>query len=714
MKQVIQSYKTGKMEIIEVPIPACGENGVLVQTSYSLISAGTEKMLIDIAKKSMIGKAKARPDLVQQVLNKIKKEGLLSTIQKVRTKLEVPIPLGYSCAGRVLMTGSKIITLQPDDRVACAGAGFANHAEINFVPKNLVVRIPESVTDEQAAFTTLAAIALQGVRQCNPTIGEKVVVIGVGLIGLITVQLLKSNGCDVLAVDIDPNRLNLAEKLGADVIAESHDIIEATDNFTSGFGADAVIITAASKSNQIVSDAGSISRLKGRVIMVGLTPINIPRDIYYKKELDFRLSMSYGPGRYDPEYEIDGQDYPLSYVRWTEQRNMETILKLIAQKRLDVDSLITHRFDFDHVLDAYKLINGEINEPYLGVLLRFDTTKQHEHSIAVRTLSPTGEKEIKIGLIGAGNFAQSVLLPRIVKEDCVLDTLVESNPINLAVVSKKYPIRKIASNVDDIFIDDKINTVFITTPHHLHSEQVIQALQAGKHVFVEKPLAISEDSLEQVKSVYEKVDRHLMVGFNRRFSNHAQKIREQLCAIQTPVVMNYIINAGLIPAEHWIQNPNIGGGRIIGEVCHFVDFMQYISDSNISAVFATAIRTENKKFYHHDSVQITLDFQNGSIGNIAYHALGDSSLPKEYFEVSGGGFTAKSYDFKRTELTFNGKSKRFSTHSQDKGFTMEYRSFIRAVKGEIPAPIKFDSLYITTLTTFRILESIQTGLKLNI
>jgi predicted dehydrogenase/threonine dehydrogenase-like Zn-dependent dehydrogenase len=714
MKQIIQSYKTGKMEVIEVPIPACDENGILAQTSYSLISAGTEKMLIDIAKKSMLGKAKARPDLVQQVLNKIKKEGLLTTFKKVKTKLEVPIPLGYSCAGRVLMTGSKIKTLQPDDRVACAGAGFANHAEVNYIPKNLAVKIPDSVTDEQAAFTTLAAIALQGVRQCNPTIGEKVVVIGIGLIGLITVQLLKSNGCDVLAVDIDRARLKMAEKLGADAIAESPNIIEATDNFTSGFGADAVIITAASKSPQIVSDAGLISRLKGRVVMVGMTPINIPRDIYYKKELDFRLSMSYGPGRYDPDYEIAGLDYPLSYVRWTEQRNMETILNLIAQGRLDVDSLITHRFNFDQVLDAYKLINGEIDEPYLGVLLKYDTTKQHEHSIAVRSSSPIGEKEITIGLIGAGNFAQSVLLPRIVKEDCVLDTLVESNPINSAVVSRRYPVRKIASNLDDVLKDDEINTVFITTPHHLHSAQVIQALQAGKHVFVEKPLTISEDSLEQVKSIYEKADRHLMVGFNRRFSNHAQKIRERLCAIRTPVVMNYIVNAGPIPPDHWIQNPEIGGGRIIGEVCHFVDFMQYISNNDISAIFATAIRTENKNLYHYDSVQIILDFRNGSIGNITYHALGDSSLPKEYFEVSGGGFTAKLYDFKRTEMTFNGKTKSFSTHSQDKGFTMEYRSFLRAVKGEIPIPIKFDSLYRTTLTTFRILESIQTGLKLNI
>ncbi|MBN2601033.1 MAG: bi-domain-containing oxidoreductase, partial [Candidatus Marinimicrobia bacterium] len=558
MKQIIQSYKTGQMEIVDVPIPPCGDNGVLVQTTYSLISAGTEKMLIDIAKKSMIGKAKARPDLVKQVLNKIKKEGLIPTVQKVLTKLEVPIPLGYSCAGNVLLTGRNIKGIQSGDRVACAGAGFANHAEINVVPKNLMVRIPENVTDEQAAFTTVASIALQGVRQCNPTIGEKIAVIGTGLIGLITVQLLKANGCDVLALDIDSDKLKLAKSFGADVVANSTDTIASAESFSKGIGVDAVIITASSSSKQIISDAGAISRMKGRVIMVGMIPIDIPRDIYYKKELDFRMSMSYGPGRYDPSYETGGQDYPLPYVRWTEQRNMETILNLISQGRLDVDSLISHRFDFENVFDAYKVINGETNEPYLAVILKYDTTQIQKSSITIQKSEKNEDGKVSIGFIGAGNFAQSVLFPNITKLDCILHTLVESNTVNFAVVTKKYKILNMSSNIDEMLENKEINTVFITTPHQMHSHQVIRALNAGKHVFVEKPLAISEDELIEVKSTYEKSQRQLMVGYNRRFSPHARKIRERLDQVSTPLVMNYIVNAGKIPMDHWIQDPQFG------------------------------------------------------------------------------------------------------------------------------------------------------------
>lgn len=702
------------MEIVDVPIPPCSDNGVLVQTTNSLISAGTEKMLIDIAKKSMIGKAKARPDLVKQVLTKIKKEGLIPTVQKVMTKLEVPIPLGYSCAGAVLVAGRNMRGIQAGDRVACAGAGYANHAEVNFILKNLVVKIPDNVTDEQASFTTVATIALQGVRQCNPTMGEKIAVIGVGLIGLITVQLLKANGCDVLAIDIDQEKLNLAKKLGADAVAGNQDTIAVAEKFSDGNGVDGVIITAASKSNQIIIDAGEISRMKGRVIMVGVTPMNIPRDIYYKKELDFRLSMSYGPGRYDPDYELGGQDYPLPYVRWTEQRNMETILNLIAQGRLDVDSLISHRFNFENVFDAYKVINGETHEPYLGVILKYDTTQDHTSHITIQKSEKKADGNVSIGFIGAGNFAQSVLFPNIIKLDCDLHTLVESNAVNSAFVTKKYKIKNISSNIDEMLQNDEINIVFITTPHQMHVHQVIQALNAGKHVFVEKPLAISEDELMMVKAAYEKSNQHLMVGFNRRFSPHARKIRERLSTVNTPFVMNYIVNAGVIPVDHWIQNPKLGGGRIIGEVCHFIDFMQYISASLITSVYASAIRTGNKIYSNNDSVQITMEFENGSIGNISYHALGDSSLPKEYFEVSAGGFTAKLHDFKRTDLVSGGKSERLTTRSQDKGFHTEYSELLKSVKGEIASPIEFKSLYITTIATFRILESIQTGLKLNI
>jgi len=716
MKQIIQSYKTGVMEIVDVPFPTCSDNEAIIQTSCSLISAGTEKMLIDIAKKSLIGKAQARPDLVKQVLNKVKKEGFIPTVQKVMTKLEVPIPLGYSCSGTVLLSGRNINGIQAGDRVACAGAGFANHAEINVVPKNLIVKIPDNVTNEQAAFTTVASIALQGVRQCNPTIGEKIIVIGAGLIGLITVQILKANGCDVLAIDINQNRLELAQKLGADITAISQDAIAGAEAFSQGIGADAVIITAASKSERIINEAGEISRMKGRVIMVGMTPMNIPRDIYYKKELDFRMSMSYGPGRYDSNYEIGGQDYPLPYVRWTEQRNMETILNLIAQKRLDVDSLISHRFKFDDVLQAYDIINGKTPEPYLGVILKYDTSKEHksQNPVTENIQRAHSDDKVSIGFIGAGNFAQSVLFPHLSKLDCEFHTLVESNSINFSVMTKKYKINNTTSNIDEMLHNERINTVFITTPHNLHYKQIIQALSAGKHVFVEKPLALNEAELFEIRNTYEKSGRHLMVGFNRRFSCHTQQIQERLSVVKTPLIMNYIINAGAIPVSHWIQNPKLGGGRIIGEVCHFIDLVQYVCGSIPVSVFASSIHTDNRNLSKNDSVQISLEFTDGSIGNITYHALGDSSLPKEYFEVSGGGVTAKLYDFKKTEITQNGKTKRLATGSQEKGFRNEYQCFFEAVKGLKPTPIEFNSLYTTTLTTFRVLESIQTGLRLAI
>ncbi|MBC8484507.1 MAG: bi-domain-containing oxidoreductase [Bacteroidetes bacterium] len=712
MKQIIQSYKTGKMEVVEVPVPSCGNNGVLEKTGASLISAGTEKMLIDIAGKSLIGKAKARPDLVKQVLNKVKKEGLKTTIQKVMTKLEVPIPMGYSSAGEVLFTGKFVTRIKVDERVACAGAGFANHAEMNYVPKNLIAKIPDNVSDEEAAFTTVASIALQGVRQLNPTIGERIAVIGSGLIGLITVQLLKANGCDVLAVDIDKNKLKIAEYMGADCVCTSDELLSATEEFSQGYGVDGVIIAASSKSNQIIVNAGEICRLKGRVIMVGLTPMDIPRDIYYKKELDFRLSMSYGPGRYDPKYEIDGIDYPLSYVRWTEQRNMGTILNLVAQRKLDVKSLITHRYDFINVLDAYKLVKGEIQEPYLGIILQYHQNKEHVSSINIETKKKKKTSDVNIGFIGAGSFAQAITLPNLVKTKCSFDTLLEPNGVNATVVIQKYGFRRLTTKSEDLFGNKEINTIFITTPHSMHAEYVIKGLKSNKHIFVEKPLSINEDELNSIKEVYKGTENVLMVGYNRRFSPHAKEIRKVVEKIDTPVVMNYIVNAGQIPVDHWIQDIEIGGGRIIGEVCHFVDFLQYISGSNPVAVYATSITTKNKNLSNNDSLHITIDFADGSIGNITYHALGDTSQPKEYFELAGGGYTVKMHDFRMTQIAGFGKLRKFKTGAQQKGFKEEYQAFEKAIIDEMESPISFGSLYLTTLVTFRALESIQTGLKL--
>lgn len=715
MKQIIQSYKTGEMEVVEVPLPACGDQGILVQTSVSLISAGTEKMLVDLAKKSLLGKAKARPDLVKQVLSKMKKEGFKATLNKVFSKLDVPIPLGYSCSGKVLMAGANVPGVAANDRVACAGAGYANHSEVNYIPKNLFAKVPEPVSDEEAAYTTVGSIALQGLRQLNPTLGEKIAVIGAGLIGLITVQLLKANGCEVLAVDIDPSKLKLAEKFGADKICQSNELHSAADDFSRGRGVDGVIIAASSQSREIVGEAGEICRMKGRVVMVGLTPIEIPRDIYYKKELEFKLSMSYGPGRYDPNYEIAGIDYPYAYVRWTEQRNMEAFLSLAAQKKLDLNSLTTHRFDFENVLDAYQLISGESKESYLGVLLKYGSEElPPQATIKLNPRPERKESSIKLGVIGTGNFAQAVILPTLKKMEVFPVTLVNSSSINLVTGGRKFSFQNIASDPGEIFKNGEINSVMIATRHDSHAELVIKGLQSKKHVFVEKPLAIKEEELKAIRETYEGAERHLLVGYNRRFSSHAAVIKDAVKNVSTPLVMNYTINAGSIAADHWIQNPDVGGGRVIGEVCHFIDFLQFIAGSNPTAVFASAIKTAHRNYANRDSVQAIIEFESGSIANITYHALGDTSLPKEYFELSGDGCTIKMYDFRRSEITKRGRTQTHKTKTPDKGFTREFQRFFDAILNQEPGPIPFDSLYLTTLTTFRILESIRTGLKLEI
>lgn len=712
MKQLIQSYKTGKMEVVEVPIPGCGENGILIQTKSSLVSAGTEKMMIDLAKKSLLGKAKSRPDLVKQVLDKMKKEGFQTTFQKVMTKLDSPVPLGYSCAGEIIMSGNNVTGFSVGDRVACAGAGYANHAEINYIPKHLFTKIPDSVSYEDASFVTVGSITLQGVRQLDPTIGEKIAVIGSGLIGQITIQILKANGCNVIAVDIDKNKLTLAEDMGADQTSYSENLLNSTEEFTQGFGVDGVIIAASTKSKQVMAQAGEICRSKGRVIIVGMFPIEIPRDIYYKKELECKLSMSYGPGRYDPLYEEQGIDYPISYVRWTEQRNIETIISLIEQKKITPQKLITHKFGFDNVQNAYKLLSGKNSEPYLGIVLNY--AKEVQKSTQENISQEKTKSEIEFALIGAGNFSQSVALPTLKNFKINYNTLVDHNSTVLTDIARKYNFNTISSSMKDIFENELINVVMITTPHNNHANLVMECLKSKKNVFVEKPLSINEQDLVEIKKVYEKYPKSLMVGFNRRFSTHAKKIKEFMSNSSTPLIMNYVINAGDIPSEHWVQDPKIGGGRIIGEVCHFLDFLQYISDSNPVSIFATSLKTNNMLYKNDDSLQVIISYKNGSIGSIVYHAVGDKSLPKEFFEVSAGNKTVKMHNYNTTEFYSNGHKSKYRSKKQDKGFTQEYQQFFNSIINNNPSPISFESLYLTTLSTFRIIESIKTGIALKV
>ena len=468
MKQLIQSFKTGELGLFEVPAPVCQENGVLVQTTVSLVSAGTEKMLVDFAKKSMLSKAKDRPDLVKQVVDKMKKEGVKNTLEKVFTKLDTPIPLGYSLAGRVLEVGKNMSGVNIGDRVACGGAGYANHSEINYVPKNLMVKIPDGVDDIDASFVTVGAIALQGVRQTEPKLGERVAVIGLGLLGQLAVQLLKANGCKVIGSDVDPDKIALAKKLGADEACHAGDLIKKSDEFSNGYGVDAVIIAASTASNQPVIDAAEISRMRGRVVFLGMVGMDIPRNDYYKKELDLRLSMAYGPGRYDPDYEEKGIDYPYDLVRWTEQRNFEAFLGLIEEGKISPKELLTHTFDYNDAMKAYDLLEGKVKEKYLGIVLEYNNKiNLEEHKIVKRTDKVISNNKVNLGLIGAGNFTKSVILPNIQKVGGYeLVAVCTATGVSAEGTGKKYNFKYITTDSSEIFKNSEINSVAITTQHY--------------------------------------------------------------------------------------------------------------------------------------------------------------------------------------------------------------------------------------------------------
>ncbi len=706
MKQLIQSFKTGELGLFDVPAPVCQKYGALVQTKVSLVSAGTEKMLVDFAKKSLLAKAKDRPDLVKQVLDKMKKEGVKNTLEKVFTKLDSPIPLGYSLAGRVLEVGSNMSGLNVGDRVACGGAGYANHSEINYVPKNLMVKIPDGVDDIDASFVTVGAIALQGVRQTEPRLGEKIAVMGLGLLGQLTVQLLKANGCKVIGSDIDPDKLALAKKLGADEVCHANEIIKRANEFSNGYGVDAVIIAASTPSNQPVIDAAEISRMRGRVIFLGLVGMDIPRNDYYKKEIDLRLSMAYGPGRYDPLYEEQGVDYPYDLVRWTEQRNFEAFLGLIEEGKVRPKELLTHEYDFDDAMIAYDLLEGKIDEKYLGIILKYkNEINLDEHKSVQRTNKAIAVKDVNIGLIGAGNFTKSVILPNIQKVGGYnLVGLCTATGVSAEGTGKKYDFKYITTNSDEIFKNSEINSVFITTQHNHHASKVINSLEYQKHCFVEKPLCIYEEELEAIKESYTG-SSILQVGFNRRFAPMIEKMKKELSG---KVSISYRINAGVIPKDVWIQDREIGGGRIIGEVCHFIDTCSYLIGSEVQSVYATTIQKENQSIPDEDNVNIVLNYKNGSVATIGYFAYGDNTMPKEYIEAFGSGVSMEMHDFRELLIYSGAKVKKEKNLNQDKGFINEFKAFKEAVKTGTPA-ISFNSIYNTTKTTFKILESIRSG-----
>jgi predicted dehydrogenase/threonine dehydrogenase-like Zn-dependent dehydrogenase len=718
MKQVLQNNKTGRMAVADVPTPIAQKGRVLVRAAASLISAGTEKMAVDEGRKSLIERARQRPELVKLVLEKAKNEGFMKTFNAVRSKMGSSTALGYSAAGIVLDVGDDVTEFRAGDRVACAGAGYASHAEVLSVPKNLCVRLPDEVSFDAGAFGTLGAIALQGVRLADPTLGESVVVIGLGLLGQITVQLLKANGCRVFGIDLDPKKVELARELGADSAAISDESVKkAVLDWSRGRGADAVLITAATSSNQPVELAGEISRLKGRVVAVGMVGLDVPRNLYFKRELSLMVSMSYGPGRYDPEYEERGHDYPFAYVRWTENRNIEAFLDLIAEGRVNVERLITHRFSIDEGERAYQLIAGEVKEPYLGILLRYDTERELERRVEIKRSEKTSApavNNVRVGMIGAGAYAQSMLLPHYKDAGVDFRAITTASGITARDVAEKYGFKYCAASADDVLDDKDVNLVVIATRHDLHAELARRALLKGKHVFVEKPLALNDEELESVLDAAANSDGQLMVGFNRRFSPLARAAREFFDGRREPLSISYRVNAGRIPKSHWLQDPREGGGRIIGEGCHFVDLMQYLTGSLVTRVYAESISSRNQEMVDEDNVFITLRFADGSNGVIAYLSEGDRSMPKERVEIFSEGRSFVLDDYRSATLYRNGREEAMKPRAQDKGQADETRAVCDVVLKGLPAPISLDDLATTTRATFRIRESLRTGQPMSV
>ena len=714
MKQVIQNFKTGELYIDDVPVPGISEGMVLVENNYSLISAGTERSTVKVGKANLVGKAKQRPDLVAQVIQNVKKEGLKATMQKVRTKLDSLKALGYSSAGVVKASLDTNGYFKPGDRVACAGLDYATHSGFVSVPQNLIAKVPDNVSMEEAAFTTVGAIALQGIRQAEPKLGENVCVIGLGLIGQITCQLLNANGCNVFGIDFSEVLIDLAKNNGAHNAMNRKDdnLIAAIQAFTNGRGFDSVIITAATQSNDPIILASEILRKKGKVIIVGAVRMDIPRDPYfYRKELDLRMSCSYGPGRYDVNYEENGIDYPYPFVRWTEQRNMEAFLRLISTGVISLKKLITHIFNIEEAKKAYDIVLGKTKEHSVAILLKYENLNNEDEKSYV-TVASNPVNEINVGFVGAGSFAQSYLIPNVKSWGASLDTVMTSKGITAKNVAEKYSFNKATSNEQDIFESKDINTVFIATPHNSHAKFTIQALKAGKNVFVEKPLAMNKEELDEISEAFANSNANLMVGFNRRFAPVSVMLKDEFKGIGQPLVMNFRVNAGFIPKDHWTQNPNIGGGRIIGEMCHFIDLMQYFSGAKPVSVYASSINILNDEITRDDNISVIINFDDGSVGNLIYTANGDKSLPKERLEIFGGGKVGVINDFRSGELFKNNKRKKIT--SQGKGHKEEVYIFLENLKEGKGSPISFESVKLTTLVTFRILDSLATGMLQNV
>ncbi len=702
MKQLLQRIKDGEMVVADLPSPALLKKGVLVQNYFSLISAGTERTSVEKGKDNLLVKAYKNPDMVQAVLQIVKRDGLLQTAERVMGSLNDFRALGYSSAGVVLESSSE--KFKAGDKVACAGAGFANHAEKVFIPENLCVKIPNNVLTEEAAFTTLGAIALQGVRQADVTIGETIAVVGLGLLGLLTVQLLQANGCKVIGLDISKDALKFAKDFGTDfVLKSSRSSKEEIIALTNGYGVDKVILTAGTESNEPIELAGEICRERGKVVIVGAVKVDMPRGPYYMKELEIIMSRSYGPGRYDVSYEEEGSDYPFGYVRWTENRNMQAFLDLIAAGRINIKPLLTHKFEIEDFQAAYDLILGKKQELYRGILFEYDQTFREEKKSFPQKDSFKKSDKVSIGFIGAGNFATASLLPHLKKMDVTLHNVCTMEGVQAKNVAQKFGFKNFTTDPNEILNDKDINTVFVVTRHDSHAEFVLKALKNGKNVFVEKPLAINEAELSEIMRL-ESREKNLLVGFNRRFAPCIVDIKNYFNS--SPFNLLYRVNAGKIPLTHWVQRPE-QGGRIIGEVCHFIDTLSFICGSLPINVFASSISLNAGAEKEEDTMSCVIKFSDGSVGTIIYQANGANSVSKEYLEVSSRQKSAIMYNFEKVEFYQAGK--KYSKNYSGKGHKEEVHTFISAIKNGEPSPISPESIFYTTKTTFAIIESMRTN-----
>ncbi len=734
MLQVLQNLRSGETRVVEIPIPTPNAGEALVRNAASLVSAGTERMLVSFAEKNMLGKARSRPDLVRQVLDKARREGAIPTMQAAINRLEQPMPLGYSSAGTIMALGDGMEGFRVGQRVACAGGGYAVHAEYVTIPRNLLTPLPDHVDFHSAAFTTLGAIALHGFRLAQVQLGECVAVIGLGLLGLLAAQIVRAAGCNVLGVDLDERRLDLGRSLGIQAVARPQ-AEEVGLSLSRGRGCDAVLICADTTTDDPVNLAGLLARDRARVVAVGAVGLNLPRKLYYEKEITFLNSRSYGPGRYDPNYEEGGQDYPLGYVRWTEGRNLEAVVEMLSNGQLHTQQLVSHTFPVEKAPAAYELITAKKGQPFLGVLLTYNqdlSVESEEVSSAahgdrqITTASTPFEPiavkpvdSLRLGVLGAGNFAVNVLLPAISHlPDIEKINIASTSGLSAQHAAQRFGFARMTSDENQVISDEQVNTLAILTRHHLHARQVIAALRAGKHVFCEKPLALNQDELLEIDQALAEAAVNgaapmLMVGFNRRFSPFAQQLKTFLNGRTEPLFAHYRVNAGYIPLSHWLHDPKQGGGRLIGEGCHFIDFLTFLVGSPPQTVRAVGLPDAGR--YREDNFNLVFTFEDGSIGNLNYLANGDKSFTKERVEVFCAGRVMALDDFRSLEMVQQGKRQvKHARLRQDKGHTAEWQAFSSALRAGGPPPIPYQHLFGVTRASFAAVQALRSGKTIQI